>query len=71
MNLLDCFRTSAKEGINIDDAMHFLINNITMRMEEMNNKGNNVSSIDRKNVILNKDKYIQGNVKWHKEGSCC
>ena len=65
------FRTSAKEGINIDDAMHFLINNITMRMEEMNNKGNNVFSIDRKNVILNKDKYIQGNVKRQKEGSCC
>ena len=42
-----------------------------MRMEEMNNKGNNVFSIDRKNVILNKDKYIQGNVKRQKEGSCC
>jgi small GTP-binding protein len=69
---INCFRTSAKDGININEAMSFLIKNIIEKMENVSQSGKNVFSTDRKSVVLNKENHTQSyNVKRKKDGSCC
>ena len=54
-----CFRTSAKTGLNISESMEYLIKNIVKRMEDMQSKGNEVFSTDRKSVALDPEKHNQ------------
>jgi 50S ribosomal subunit-associated GTPase HflX len=68
-----CFRTSAKAGINISESMEFLIKTIIKRMEDMQSKGNEVFSVERKNVELDPEKHTQAATtnKRKKDGGCC
>ena len=66
------FRTSAKEGTNISESMEFLIKTIIKRMEDMQSKGNEVFTTDRKSVALDPEKHNQAAVKQRKkDGGCC
>ena len=65
----NCFRTSAKTGHNIHEAMSFLIENVLDRMSKVSSK----ESTDRKSVTLdpskheNNDSYRQQQQK----SGCC
>ena len=69
-----CFRTSAKTGLNISESMEYLIKNIVKRMEDMQSKGNEVFSTDRKSVALDPEKHNQAATaakrKKDKDGCC-
>ena len=66
------FRTSAKTGLNINESMEYLIKNIVKRMEDMQSKGNEVFTTDRKSVALDPEKHNQTAVKQRKkDGGCC
>ena len=68
------FRTSAKTGLNISESMEYLIRNIIKRMEDMQSKGNEVFTTDRKSVALDPEKHNQqataAKRKKDKEGCC-
>ena len=67
-----CFRTSAKTGLNISESMEFLIKNIIKRMEDMQSKGNEVFTTDRKSVALDPEKHNQAaTAKRKKDNGCC
>ena len=51
-----CFRTSAKTGLNINESVDFLIDDIIQRMESMEESRNEVFSSERKNVSLESEK---------------
>ena len=67
------FRTSAKTGVNISESMEYLIKAIIKRMEDMQSKGNEVFSVERKNVELDPEKHTQAATtnKRKKDGGCC
>jgi 50S ribosomal subunit-associated GTPase HflX len=66
------FRTSAKIGYHISEAMEFLIKTIIKRMEDMQSKGNEVFTTDRKNVALDPEKHNQAASKRKKDkDGCC
>ena len=68
-----CFRTSAKTGLNISESMEFLIKTIIKRMEDMQNKGNEVFTTERKSVALDPEKHNQAATakrKKDKDGCC-
>ena len=66
------FRTSAKTGLNISESMEYLIKAIIKRMEDMQSKGNEVFTTDRKSVALDPEKHNQTAVKQRKkDGGCC
>ena len=68
------FRTSAKTGINISESMEYLIKAIIKRMEDMQSKGNEVFTTDRKSVLLDPEKHSQAEAaakrKKDKDGCC-
>ena len=68
------FRTSAKAGINISESMEYLIKAIIKRMEDMQSKGNEVFTTDRKSVLLDPEKHSQAEAaakrKKDKDGCC-
>ncbi len=67
-----CFRTSAKTGYNISESMEFLIKTIIKRMEDMQSKGNEVFTTDRKSVALDPEKHNQAaTAKRKKDNGCC
>ena len=68
-----CFRTSAKTGYNISESMEFLIKTIIKRMEDMQSKGNEVFTTDRKSVALDPEKHNQAATAKRKkdQGGCC
>ena len=67
-----CFRTSAKTGYNISESMEFLIKTIIKRMEDMQSKGNEVFTPDRKSVALDPEKHNQAaTAKRKKDNGCC
>ena len=67
-----CFRTSAKTGLNISESMEYLIKNIIKRMEDMQSKGNEVFTTDRKSVALDPEKHNQAaTTKRKKDNGCC
>ena len=68
---IGCFRSSAKEGINISETMEFLIRGIIQRMEKLAEKGNDVFKTDRASVVLDQEKHTQSSVKKKKDGTCC
>ena len=67
------FRTSAKTGLNISESMEFLIKTIIKRMEDMQSKGNEVFTTERKSVALDPEKHNQAAAtkrKKDKDGCC-
>ncbi len=64
------FKTSAKAGININEAMEFLIRAIVTRMEAYASKGNEVFTTDRKSVVLDQEKHTTTAIKKKKDGCC-
>ena len=67
-----CFRTSAKTNLNITESMEYLIKNIIKRMEDMQSKGNEVFTTDRKSVALDPEKHNQtATTKRKKDSNCC
>ena len=67
------FRTSAKTGVNISESMEYLIKAIIKRMEDMQSKGNEVFTTERKSVALDPEKHSpQAAAKRKKDsGGCC
>ena len=70
-SFIGCFRSSAKEGINISEAMEFLIKGIIARMESHAEKGNDVFTSDRRSVVLDQEKHTTSSVKKKRDGGCC
>ena len=64
------FKSSAKAGINISEAMEFLIRAIVTRMEAYASKGNEVFTTDRKSVVLDQEKHTTTAIKKKKDGCC-
>ena len=54
---LRCFKTSAKTGTNIDEAMNFLISNIIDKLEALVQSGTNPFEKDRKSMVLQSAKH--------------
>ena len=65
------FRTSAKTGLNISESMEYLIKTIIKRMEDMQSKGSEVFSTDRKNVALDPEKHTPVASKRKNDKGCC
>ena len=68
-----CFRTSAKTGVNVAEAMEYLIKTIVKRMEDMQSKGTEVFTTDRKSVALDPKKHNQAAAAKRRKdgGGCC
>ena len=68
------FKTSAKTGLNISESMEYLIKTIIKRMEDMQSKGNEVFTTERKSVALDPEKHNQAansaKRKKDKDGCC-
>ena len=56
------FRVSTETGLNINEAMDFLLNIIIQRMETMQQKNNDDFSTEKKNFSL-----VTKNYKWTKK----
>ena len=67
---LRCFKTSAKTGTNIDEAMNFLISTIIDKMEALVQSGNNPFEKDRKSLVLQSSKYSENNKENNGMGCC-
>ena len=67
---LRCFKTSAKTGTNIEEAMNFLISNIIDKMEKIASTGTNPFEKDRKSLVLQSSKHNENN-KENNSGGCC
>ena len=65
-----CFKTSAKTGTNIEEAMNFLIGNIVDKMESIASSGTNPFEKDRKSLVLDNSKHTEKN-KENNPGACC
>ena len=67
---LRCFKTSAKTGTNIDEAMNFLISTIIDKMEKLVQSGSNPFEKDRKSMVLQSSKHSE-NSKENNGMGCC
>ena len=67
---LRCFKTSAKTGTNIDEAMHFLISTIIDKMEKLVQSGSNPFEKDRKSMVLQSAKHSEKNKENNGMGCC-
>ena len=67
---LKCFKTSAKTGTNVEEAMNFLISNIIDKMEKIVKSGVNPFEKDRKSLVLQTSKHTENN-KENNMGGCC
>ena len=67
---LRCFKTSAKTGTNIDEAMNFLISTIIDKMEALVQSGTNPFEKDRKSMVLQSNKHTE-NSKDNNSAGCC
>ena len=67
---LRCFKTSAKTGTNIEEAMNFLISNIIDKMEKITSSGSNPFEKPRESLVLEKKKHSEDN-KENNGGACC
>ena len=67
---LKCFKTSAKTGTNIEEAMNFLISSIIDKMESVVKSGINPFEKDRKSLVLQTSKHTE-NSKENNMGACC
>ena len=67
---LRCFKTSAKTGTNIDEAMNFLISTIIDKKEKLVQSGSNPFEKDRKSMVLQSSKHSE-NSKENNGMGCC
>ena len=67
---LRCFKTSAKAGTNIEEAMNFLIGNIVDKMEKISESGSNPFEKDRRSLVLQSKKHTE-NSKDNNNAGCC
>ena len=67
---LRCFKTSAKTGTNIDEAMNFLISTIIDKMEKLVQSGSNPFEKDRKSMVLQSSKHSENNKENNGMGCC-
>ena len=67
---LKCFKTSAKTGTNVDEAMNFLISSIIDKMEGLAQSGINLFEKDRKSMVLENHKH-NDNKKENNSMGCC
>jgi small GTP-binding protein len=65
------FRTSAKTGLNINEAMNYLIKNIIQRMEAMQSKEGEVFKTERNVVALDTEKHSEVATKRKQKDGCC
>ena len=70
-NFLRCYKTSAKTGTNIDEAMNFLISTIIDKMESLSKNGENPFEKDRKSMVLQSSKHAENNKENNSMGGCC
>ena len=64
-----CYKTSAKTGTNIDEAMNFLISTIIDKMEGLAQNGSNPFQKPRESLVLENKKHTES--KDNKIGGCC
>ncbi len=69
-SFLRCFKTSAKTGTNIDEAMNFLISTIIDKMESLAQNGNNPFEQDRPSIVIVKNKHTENNDKENNPMGC-
>ena len=67
---LRCFKTSAKTGLNIDEAMNFLITTIIDKMESLIKDGKNPFEKPRESLVIDNNKH-KGNSKEKNNGMAC
>ena len=67
---LKCFKTSAKTGTNIEEAMLFLISNIVDKLEKINASGNNPFE-KRESIVLDNHKHKESNKENSNNIGCC
>ena len=67
---VDIFRCSAKEGINVNESMEYIISHMIAKQESIDSsKQNEININDRKSIVLDpmKNHY---NAKENKNGCC-
>ena len=69
-NFLKCFKTSAKTGTNIEEAMMFLIGNIVDKLEKISLSGNNPFE-KRESLVLDNNKHKESNKDNNNNIGCC
>ena len=69
-NFLKCFKTSAKTGTNIEEAMMFLIGNIVDKLEKISLSGNNPFE-KRESLVLENNKHKESNKENNNNNGCC
>ena len=67
---LRCFKTSAKTGTNIEEAMNFLISNMIDRMDKIAQSGSNPFEKQRESLVLQKSKNSDNNKDNNMNGCC-
>ena len=67
---LKYFKTSAKTGTNIDEAMDVLISHIIDKMENIVKSGVNPFEKDRKSLVLQTSKHTENNKENNMPGCC-
>ncbi len=67
---LRCFKTSAKTGSNIEEAMNFLVSTIIDKMEKLAESGSNPFEKDRKSLVLQTSKQTE-TTKENNSMGCC
>ena len=67
---LRCFKTSAKTGTNIEEAMNFLISNIIDKMEKITSSGTNPFQKQRGSLVLQKNNHKENNKENNNLGCC-
>lgn len=66
---IDMFRSSAKQGININESMEFIISNIIAKQESLfKNSDTIVNENDKKSIVLNPKKNVT--YKDKRDGCC-
>ena len=68
---LECFKTSAKTGMNIDESMNFLISTIIDKMESLSQNGSNPFEKDRKSMVLHSNNHSENNKENNNSMGCC
>ena len=66
---LRCFKTSAKTGTNIEEAMMFLISNIVDKMDKISQSGSNPFE-KRESIVLDNKKHTEKNNDDNNFGCC-
>ena len=65
---INCFRTSAKTGLNLNEAMSFLIEYIIKKLKNISEKD---IENDRKSILLEPEKHANNDKYRHQKSKCC